>query len=482
VLAEIERRNNERFAAATLLYQRAFDIDPDYFLALYFLGVCNLQRVQSMAAIEGDSATDVSGYLNAAVTAFTTCLSQRPNFPWPLLLRGVAHASLQQFDLATSDFERALKLADADEVHDSELFRYGIHINRGAVALQREQFADAAADFEQAMKLRPDNPDPHVNMSEVHRRQKRFDAALAELNTAAKLDATNATVLRFRGRIHTLLDNETAAIEDYSKAAAIERSRTLAAADHFEIGRIHQRAGRLEPALSAYDQSLAVDSTNGDAIRLRAEVLLALDRLPQAIAAFSDFLKQGPLVGDAYRACGLALAKTGDYRAAINDYTRSLELELGPDSPNILTRRGWAYFLQSSQLALADFDEAIRRNPKNGDSYNGRGYARVLLGDHAAAVKDADEAITRGPKAFEVYYNAATIFSQSVVQSGRDKQLDAEARSRLATQFTSRAIDLLQQSAEILGPQNRPLFLRTINGDSSLDPIREAEAFKKFLE
>lgn len=479
VLAEIERRNNERYAAATLLYQRALDVDPDYFLALYFLGVCNLQRVQSMTALEGDSSADVSGYLNASVTAFTTCLTQRPEFPWPLLLRGVAYAGLQQFDRSFEDFARTLQFANAAEVHDAELFRYGIHVNRGAVSLQRERFADAATDFAAAMKLRPDNPDPHINQSEVHRRQKQYQPALVELTTAAKLDPASAKVMRFRGRIFALLDDEDAALKDYLRAAALEKSQKLAAADHYEIGRIHHRAGRLAQALAAYDQSLAADSTNPDVIRLRAETLLALNQTPQAIAGFSDFLKHGQPIGDVYRARGLALAKIGNYRAAMNDYTRSLELE--PDSPNILTRRGWAYLLQAQQLALADFDEAIKQNPDNGDSYNGRGYARVMLGDYAAAVKDADDATVRGPKAFEIYYNAATIFSQAVAAVRRDKKLDDEARTPLVRQFTSRAIELLRQSAEIFGPQNRPLFLRTINGDSSLDPIRDDQRFKDLV-
>jgi serine/threonine protein kinase/Flp pilus assembly protein TadD len=479
LLAEIERRNNERYAAATVLYQQALDLDPEYFLALHFLGVCNLQRVQSLAAQEGDSSTDVSGYLNASITAFTTCLTLRPDFPWPLLLRGVAYASLQQYDRAFEDFERALKLADAAEVHDAELYRYGIHINRGAVSLQRERFAEAAADFSQALKLRPENPDPHLNLSEVHRRQKNYQPALVELTTAARLDPTSAKVLRFRGRIHALLEDDDAALKDYIRSSALDKSQKLAAADHYEVGRIHHRAGRLDQALVAYNQSLAADSTNTDVIRLRAEVLLALNQTPQAIAGFSDFLRLGKPVGDVYRARGLALAQTGNYRAAMDDYTRSLELE--PDSPNILTRRGWAYLLKANQLALRDFDEAIQKNPENGDSYNGRGYARVLLGDYAAAVKDADEAVTRGPKAFEIYYNAATIFSQAVAQLARDQKLTDSQRQELRQRFIARAVELLREGAAVLGPQNRAVLLRTVNSDAALDAIRETPELKALI-
>ena len=76
----------------------------------------------------------------------------------------------------------------------------------------------------------------------------------------------------------------------------------------------------------------------------------------------------------------------------MQDYARSLELD--PNSANIRTRMGWMFLLNAYQLAEQDFDAAIQENPDNGDSWNGRGFARVKQGRHAEGVADAEEAVT----------------------------------------------------------------------------------------
>ena len=55
------------------------------------------------------------------------------------------------------------------------------------------------------------------------------------------------------------------------------------------------------------------------------------------------------------------------------------------------------FLLSATKLAKKDFDEVVAGfNPnadqQNADSYNGRGYAHVLLGDYLKAIEDAKEA------------------------------------------------------------------------------------------
>ena len=81
-------------------------------------------------------------------------------------------------------------------------------------------------------------------------------------------------------------------------------------------------------------------------------------------------------------------------------------------------RRGWAYLGESSKLALHDFDEAIKLDPRDSDLYNGRGYARALLGDFSGAVADAEQALRLGGAGLELRarlalnYNAACIYAR----------------------------------------------------------------------
>ena len=52
----------------------------------------------------------------------------------------------------------------------------------------------------------------------------------------------------------------------------------------------------------------------------------------------------------------------------------------------LLALRGRAYLSEANKLGQADFEEAIRLNPRNPNHFHGLARARVRLGEHAAAI------------------------------------------------------------------------------------------------
>jgi tetratricopeptide (TPR) repeat protein len=64
-------------------------------------------------------------------------------------------------------------------------------------------------------------------------------------------------------------------------------------------------------------------------------------------------------------------------------------LRIAPNDPNIMDSRGFAYLrLDRLDDAVADYDEALRRNPKQADSLYGRGLAKLMKGDAAGGEAD----------------------------------------------------------------------------------------------
>jgi lipoprotein NlpI len=57
--------------------------------------------------------------------------------------------------------------------------------------------------------------------------------------------------------------------------------------------------------------------------------------------------------------------------------------------------------------AIADFDDAIKLDPRNASAYNNRGNARHDKGDDAAAIEDFDAAIKQNPRYASAYFNRA---------------------------------------------------------------------------
>jgi tetratricopeptide (TPR) repeat protein len=60
-------------------------------------------------------------------------------------------------------------------------------------------------------------------------------------------------------------------------------------------------------------------------------------------------------------------------------------------------------------LAVRDYTEAIKLNPKNAESYNNRANAYSLLGKYDDAIKDYDEALKLEPKNARIYANRGAV-------------------------------------------------------------------------
>jgi tetratricopeptide (TPR) repeat protein len=78
-------------------------------------------------------------------------------------------------------------------------------------------------------------------------------------------------------------------------------------------------------------------------------------------------------------------AKRGDlnssnrnYKEAIQDYTKAIELD--PDNDSYCSSRGWSkYSLKDGEGVIIDLTKAIELNPKDSESYRGRGLAKIML-------------------------------------------------------------------------------------------------------
>src|SRR5258708_9815734 len=95
--------------------------------------------------------------------------------------------------------------------------------------------------------------------------------------------------------------------------------------------------------------------------------------------------------------------KKGNYPQVIADTTEALRLK-----PNqaLYNMRGSAYYDKGEDdIAIADFNDALRIGPPNGTIFHNRGNAWRSKGDYARAIADYDEAIRLTPKEAYAYQN-----------------------------------------------------------------------------
>lgn len=104
--------------------------------------------------------------------------------------------------------------------------------------------------------------------------------------------------------------------------------------------------------------------------------------------------------------------EAGNSDAAITEYNRVLALNLTPAQASVaLMRRGNCYEAKHDlERAIADYDQALRLDPKNAAAYDNRAIALEARGDRDDAIKDYNEALRLTPRNATAYLNRAGLF------------------------------------------------------------------------
>ena len=94
----------------------------------------------------------------------------------------------------------------------------------------------------------------------------------------------------------------------------------------------------------------------------------------------------------AYNNRGWSYSDKGDHDRAIADFDEAIRLD--PKLAIAFVNRGWSYERKGDyDRAIADYDEAIRLDPNYSLAHNNRGWARNLKGEYDQAIVDFGEAI-----------------------------------------------------------------------------------------
>jgi tetratricopeptide (TPR) repeat protein len=128
----------------------------------------------------------------------------------------------------------------------------------------------------------------------------------------------------------------------------------------------------------------------------------------QVIADASEAIRLHANVGT-YNLRGSAYYDKGEYDIAISDFNDALRT--GPPSGIIFHNRGNAWRGKGDySKAIADYDQAIRLGPPSAFSWQNRGISKLALGDLDGALADINEAIRIDPALPQPLTNRAVIW------------------------------------------------------------------------
>jgi tetratricopeptide (TPR) repeat protein len=263
------------------------------------------------------------------------------------------------------------------------------------------------------------------------------------------------------------------ALHDLEHAILLEKpDNPVLALDHTNRGRLLALDHREVEAIAAFEAAIKQLPEHEEAHWLRTDLLRRLNRYKEAVHSCDVLITRGRASSRIYEQRGLARAELRDFAGAIEDLTNAMALR--PDHAELLTLRGRLYIVADApRLALHDFDTAIRLDPKDGDAYNGRGHARLRLGEHREAIADAEQALSLGEPTGQRYYNAARVYALAAVVVAAEARKKGKEAVSLAAKYQDRAVSLVGEAVRCLPAAERASFVTSVVlGDPELQILR----------
>lgn len=345
------------------------------------------------------------------------------------------------------------------------------YVDRGFELMQADRNAEAVADFEKAVSLAPNWSTPQADRALALLAMDRLADASAALDKAAALSDQDSVVWQGYGVLRLQQDKPAEALEALNRALALDVDNDYTLSKRAEA---FEQLGRFDDAAADLDRILTVKPKNTWAIEEAArlagrrgkekEALAAADRLIAAqtgddvIAAYmlkADLQGRFGHADEARQSWTKALGLTDDAITATHEPERrrdlanlridilsqsgqaaqavaaaSAELKRKPADAILLNTRCWTRATHNIELqqALADCDEALKRDPQNSAITDSRAFVKLRLGRFDDAIADYDAALKRSPKLAASLYGRGIARLRKGDKAGGEQDLAAARR------------------------------------------------------
>ena len=237
----------------------------------------------------------------------------------------------------------------------------------------------------------------------------RYSEAVAVFDKVLELNEAEFNYLAHYGKGLALwsLDKDELVLASLVKATT--SNSEFAPAFH-DKSKVLQRLNRFDKALVAIDTAIAIEPKNANYYFQQAVILSDLKRLEEAIVASNRAIEIRPRAAF-YNNRGAFYAERGEIELALADYNQAIKIN--PNYVEAYINRGITYKEQGEiELALADYNQALQLNPQYVDAYNNRGLLYQERGEVELALADYNHALQLDPNKAIVYYNRGNLHSK----------------------------------------------------------------------
>ena len=331
---------------AIKFYEESLELDDNYFASRFHLGKQYHKNQE----------------FNKALQCFTRVLQVFVNSKDTFMHRGKVYQDMGNHQFAIQDFNSAIEI-------DPCSWSY---FHRGVSKLKSRNIKDAEADFKKALDIEQEkhipendrNPGIYDGLGSCYHIVQDYQQAMHYFDTAVERDPKNILFLMNRSQCFFDQSLFQEAIDDLSTALGTEGNDS-------------------HPQL-LYKLGLA---------------FFAFDKYRRCIRTMKRAIKAGPYLtyeADIYYHTGLAFCRLERFEESIFPFSKAISL-IPNDIRYIHERAKALQMIDQHQMAIDNFSDVIKKNPKNAHAYFRRAFSLKALGKYEPAALDFEKAKALDP-------------------------------------------------------------------------------------
>lgn len=277
--------------------------------------------------------------------------------------------------------------------------------NQGLTDFGEGKYTKALSDFSQAIDASPSFDKALYNRGVMELHEFINQAAVEDFDNAIAINPNKAHYHLGRAIALARLTYYDEALKAIRTAEKLGYSAT---AIRYYYGYIYFRMGKLSDAQKQYDEAIKANSRFAQAYCDRATVHLRTGNYKAALDDYNTALEIMPNAYYIYVLRADVKAAQGKYNDAVMDITYAINASQGEDDFPFLNARGKMYGRWGKyQKAMADFNACIQMLPDNPDTYINIGVMLMAQKKYAEAEDQFTKAIKLDGYNYSAYYNRA---------------------------------------------------------------------------
>ena len=196
------------------------------------------------------------GRWNDAIDYYRRAIALNPSYVWLEVKIGNSYREMGEFGKAEASYLRALETDDESDWTHSELADLYDEMGQPDLALQ---------EYQRANELAPQNARYLVRMGQIYDELELPQGAKNSYQQAIDLEPDNGWYHALLAGIQITLEEPEKAVHEYQQALALQPGYAQNPWFYLQLAKAYRLADRLDEALSAYEQVLALDGDNGEA-------------------------------------------------------------------------------------------------------------------------------------------------------------------------------------------------------------------------